>query len=195
MTKLLLSLSFGVLLGMSFWLKPLHAQSISTVKNFSLISEEDTVSLNSFKNKKAVVVVFTSSHCSWATKYEERLHQLHDSFSGKDVAFLAINSNDASMSERDDATVMRQISPYPFPYMKDENQVVAKLFKATKTPEVFLLQPKNGVFTVMYQGKIDDNPLDPQKAGNHYLFKALQSVLAGEKPATKSTFASGCNIR
>ncbi|MEM7657296.1 MAG: redoxin domain-containing protein [Bacteroidota bacterium] len=196
MTKLLLSLTSGLLLGMSLWLGPLYAQQNRTIKSFSLMQADQTEwQASAYQDQRALVVVFTSSHCAWATKYEERLHQLHSQYATQQVAFVAINSNDPTMSERDEAKLMRQISPYPFPYLKDKDQQIAKLFKATKNPEVFVLRPTDNDFEIIYHGKIDDNPLDPAKAGNHFLEESLKAAIEGKKPEKKYSPASGCNIR
>lgn len=181
---------------MYFFLKPLQAQELSSVKNFSLFNDQkEAISLDSFKEKQAIVVVFTSSHCSWAVKYEERLHQLYDSFGKQEVAFLAINSNDPRMSRRDDPKVMRKISPYPFPYLKDKDQAVAKMFKATKNPEVFVLIPQGEAYKVAFQGKIDDNPLNASQVQHQYLHEALTAILAKKSPTEAYIMPSGCNIR
>jgi peroxiredoxin len=173
-----------------------QAEEAPVLADFTLSNEEgNPVSLSDFVTKKAVVVVFTSSHCSWATQYEERLTQLYEEYAPQGVAVLAINANDATMSQRDESAVMRQITSYPFPYLKDEEQAVAKAFGATKNPEAFLLLPKDKGFEIVYQGKIDDNPLDPDMVEHPYLKAALDQVLAGNMPETISTSPSGCNIK
>ncbi|RMG69478.1 MAG: thioredoxin family protein [Bacteroidetes bacterium] len=193
MNKLVLSLTFGFLTGL-FLLRPVLAQDTRYVEAFVLPGPDTTeVRLDSFQHQKAVVVLFTSSHCAWAMKYQERLSQLWDSFSPQGVTFLAINSNDASVSRRDAAARMGQTTSYPFPYLKDADQEVARQFQASKTPEVFVLLPDaEGRFQVVYQGAIDDNPLAPQQ---HYLQDALAHVLGGEMPAMATTDPSGCDIK
>ncbi|MDX2283510.1 MAG: redoxin domain-containing protein [Bacteroidia bacterium] len=167
------------------------------VADFSLRNERnEEVKLSALSGKKAVVVVFTSSNCVWATKYESRLESLYREFEPKQVAFLAINSNDSSLSALDASARMREVSPYPFPYLKDDTQRVAKLFGATRNPEAFVLIPRPGKgFEIAYQGKVDDNPLDAGMVRYNYLQEALQSVLAGKAPAVPETPASGCNIK
>ncbi len=127
--------------------------------------------------------------------YEERLSELQATYVTKGIAFMAINSNDPSMSDSDSEGEMARLSSYTFPYLKDEDQEVAKQFKATKTPEVIVATPVNGVFREVYRGKIDDNPLDASLAKNHYLEDVLKQILAGQKVSVESTEASGCNIK
>ncbi len=157
-------------------------------------SNGQPVSLAKYRDQKAIVVVFTSSHCSWASKYEDRLKSIFQAYQGKGITFIAINSNDSSLSAFDAAARIRQDSPYPFPYLKDADQSVARLFKATKTPEVVVVTPSAGRFLIQYRGKIDDNPLDANSVRNNYLPNALDAILAGKKPTETETQASGCNI-
>ena len=192
MNKLVLSVAFGFLAGLLL-LRPVLAQDVRYVTDFSLPGPDTTiVSLADFQDKKAVVVVFTSSHCAWAVKYQDRLTQLWDSFAPREVAFVAINSNDTTVSRRDAMARMSRNMAYPFPYLKDDDQAVARLFEATKTPEVFVLVPEKARFKVVYQGKIDDNPLAPQA---HYLQDALEGLLAGKVPAPAFVDPTGCDIK
>jgi peroxiredoxin len=170
-----------------------QAQVIAT---FTLPSSTgQTESLATYANRKAVVVLFTSTHCSYAEKYVDRVRALYQTFASQGVAFLAINSNDPALNQNDALPVMRLSQPYPFPYLKDETQQIARLFNASKNPEVFILQPISGSFNVVYHGKIDDNPLDASMVRENYLRDALQQIIAGNKPAAAETPAAGCNIR
>lgn len=198
MLKLMYTALFGFLLAFTLMQTQVMAQEKekATIDGFSLKdAKAQEVSLKDFADQKAVVVVFTSSHCSWATKYEERLAKLHERFSEKGVAFLAINSNDASINQNDAVARMRQLSPFPFPYLKDEEQKVARMFGASRTPEVYVLLPKDSAFSVVYHGKIDDNPLDEASVKEAYLADAIEALLAGKAVETNETDASGCNIK
>ena len=198
MTKIALHFLLGLFIGMGLLFQSVQAQEIEFVNNFTLMNEElKEVSLQHYKDKTAIVVLFTSSHCSWAIRYEDRVCSLYDSFKDKNIAFLAINSNDTTMSSREKEAVMRTISPYPFPYMRDDDQVVAKLFQATKNPEVFVLtyDSSKNHFPVVYHGKIDDNPFDSAKVNKHFLKETLSALLAKQELPHESVRASGCDIR
>lgn len=162
------------------------------VPNFTL----ENVTLANYAQKKAIVVVFTSSHCMFAKEYVGRLNQLNQQFSGQGVQFIAINSNDATLAPDDGAEKMRVISAYQFPYLKDNEQKVAKLFGAARTPEVFILKPEAGQFSVIFKGGIDDNPLDGSAAKNKYLENALTQILATGKPTTpQAANGSSCGMK
>lgn len=161
-----------------------------TINNFSV----DGFNLASHSSKKAVVVVFTSSHCKFATQYINRLNQLYNRFGSQGVSFVAVNSNDATMNPDDDPNVMRIKAIYSFAYIKDNDQALAKMFGATKNPEAFILVPSNGSFSVVYKGQIDDNPLDENLVHSKSLENGIQQVLNGQ--ALSSAGASmGCPIR
>ena len=193
-SKLFVSILLGLCLGIS----QLYGQSVdSLIPDFQLrdIAGEE-ISLSDYKEAKAIVVVFTSSHCSWALKYQPRLNELFTSFQDQGVVFMAINSNDSTMSESDAIARMRALSPYDFPYLKDVDQSVAQHFGATKNPEAFLLAVEDGqTFRVIYQGKIDDNPLDASLVEQAYLKDAIQSFLAGQTIKEPYCEASGCKIK
>lgn len=190
MNKPIFAVVGAILIGMLGFHSPLLAQR-TTIDNFTLDNEfdEGSVSLQDFQDKKAVVVVFASYHCSWSVKYMERLSQLHRDYEGKGVTFLAINSNDSTLEGE-----MRVSAP-AFPFLKDSDQAVANQFEATKNPEVFVLVPQGNHFKVVYHGKIDDNPLDATQIRHNYLQDALDQVLAGEKVEVKETPVSGCSIK
>ena len=156
--------------------------------------EEQVISLDSFTKKKMVVMVFTSSHCSYAIQYQERLNKLYQNYKDKDVVFIAVNSNDPTLSGRESASRMTEISDFEFPYVKDQDQSIARKLNASINPEAVILVPKEGKFKIGYRGKIDDNPLSESMVKNHFLKGAIDKLLAGEKPESMETEPTGCDI-
>jgi peroxiredoxin len=164
-------------------------------------------SLADLKDARVVVVVFTCNSCPVATDYEDRIlkfaakHSIRAS--GKDpkstkrparegqVALVAINVNKvkddlpAAMKER------AQKKQYPFPYLFDETQKVARDYGALFTPEFFVLDQNR---RVVYMGAMDDNA-DVSKVTQNYLDQAVAAALAGKQPETAETLATGCRIR
>lgn len=175
-----------------------------TVEDLTFTNEQNQqVDLSELaKNHRAVVLVFTSSHCSWAVKYQERLNELAREFAPKDIAFVAVNSNDPTMSQTDALARMSALSPYEFPYVKDKDQSAAQMLEANKNPEAFVLTPmstrsvdNDPVFKVVYRGKIDDNPLEASLVKEAYLKDAIEQILSGGDPQPQNTTANGCNIK
>ncbi len=165
----------------------LSGQMISgfSIENFNLSAQA---------GKKAIVVVFTSSHCKFATQYVNRLNLLYNAYVGQGVSFLAVNSNDASMNPEDDQNAMRAKAAYTFSYVKDNDQNLARMFGATKNPEAFILIPSNGQYAVAYKGQIDDNPLDENMVRSKSLENALKQIISGQTPSTAGA-GMGCPIR
>jgi peroxiredoxin len=152
-------------------------------------------SLASFKDKKAVVVIFSCNHCPYARAYEERLISIQRDYGPKGVQLIAINANDASGYPEDgfDNMVKRaQKRGFNFPYLRDETQRAARSFGAEYTPEAYVLNSK---FAIRYIGRIDDNWQHPDKVRSHTLREAIDAVLAHKKVENPLTHAIGCTIK
>jgi peroxiredoxin/mono/diheme cytochrome c family protein len=153
-------------------------------------------SLADFQDKKAVVVVFLGAECPIAKLYGQRLQQLATEFASQDVSFLGINANrQDSISELDQFARSHGIA---FPLLKDVGNVVADNFGATRTPEVFVLDPQGHV---RYHGRIDGQysfgagvGYAQPKAERRDLAEALNELLAGKEISVASTDVKGCLI-
>lgn len=169
------------------------------VNNFSLMNVDgNNVSLNDYKDKEGVIVVFTCNHCPYAKAYETRIMELDAKYAGLNYPVIAINPNDPIKEPDDSPENMKKRAEeknYSFPYLFDATQQVAKDFGATRTPHVFLLQKVNGQFKVAYIGAIDDNTDDGSKAENKFVEDAISSLKKGEQPVVSFTKAIGCTIK
>jgi peroxiredoxin len=154
-------------------------------------------SLADFKDAEVVVVVFTCNSCPVATDYEDRILKLAEKYavgpSQKigNVALVAINVNKV---KTDLPAAMKQRAEkkkYPFPYLFDETQQIARDYGALFTPEFFVLDRDR---RVVYMGAMDDNS-DAAKVTQNYLGPAVEAALAGKQPNTAETLPVGCRIR
>ncbi|MCU0354203.1 MAG: thioredoxin family protein [Cytophagales bacterium] len=158
------------------------SQTALKIEDFTLVNAVDNrpVSLADYKNEKAVVVVFTSNYCPFARLYEDRILNLVSQFQGQGVAFLLVNSN-TSLDHLDDSVeeMARRAKDknYRVPYLADKEHKAATMFKATKTPEVFVLQNMGSHFILKYRGAIDDNPQMPQDVTANYLRDAIAAAV------------------
>ena len=144
--------------------------------------------------KHAVAVVFSCNHCPYAKAYEPVLIDLAKRYQGKGVEFVLISSNDAGKVPEDSFDNMKQRAKdkeYPFPYLFDEAQGVARAYGARVTPHVFLFDSKH---VLRYRGRVNDNKDQAQVKSND-LVDALDALLAGKEIATNSTKAFGCGIK
>jgi peroxiredoxin len=180
------------LLACFFALSPAMAAD-KTVRPFTLQDAADrSVSLASFKDSKAVVVVFLGTECPVNNLYVTTLAGLHKSYSGKGVAFVGINSNVQDTPTRIAAHV--KANGIPFPVLRDPANVVADDFGARRTPEAFVLSPAG---KVLYQGRIDDQfgiGYKRKAATRRDLAVALDEVLAGKAVSKPLTDVAGCLI-
>ncbi len=152
-------------------------------------------SLADFAASKALVVVFSCNHCPYVQAYEDRMIKLQSDFKKDGVQVVAINSNDAANYPDDNFENMKKRAAdkgFNFPYLRDEDQSVAKTYGATHTPHLFVFDANR---KLAYTGKIDDNWQDASKVQRQYLREALTALVQGKKPAEPETFAIGCTIK
>jgi len=156
------------------------------------------VSLSDYRSQKGAIVIFTCNHCPYAKLYEDRIIALHQEYAPKGFPVIAINPNAPEIVPEDSYENMQKRAKeknYPFPYLFDETQEIARAYGATKTPHVFLLKNDGEAFTVAYIGAIDDSPNDPKKVQKRYLAEAIDALLAGKPVPTPETKAIGCSVK
>lgn len=152
-------------------------------------------SLESFKEKKILVVIFSCNHCPYVQAYEDRMIALQKEFASQKVQFILINSNEDDNYPEDSFNEMvkrARLKGYPFPYLRDESQDVAKAYAAERTPHIYVFDEKR---ELAYTGRIDDNWQNPKQVKAQNLREALASLVQGEKPKDAETFAIGCTIK
>jgi len=144
--------------------------------------------------KEVVVVAFTCNSCPVAEAYEDRLVALAEKYAGKDskVAVVAVNVNTNKADALPAMTVRATKRKFPFAYLYDPTQRIAKQYGANFTPEFFVL---NKARKVVYMGALDDK-VPPRMPAVKYVEAAVAAVLAGERPAkAESSAAAGCRIK
>ena len=152
-------------------------------------------SLADCADRKAVVVIVSCNHCPTVIQYEDRMIQIQKDYAGKGVQLIVINGNETDGHPTDDFAHMVQRAKergFNFPYLRDDTQEVVRAYGAVRTPEVFLLGPDR---TLVYHGRIDDNPDDPKRVRRHDLRVALDEVLAGKPVSVPKTPSIGCTVK
>jgi peroxiredoxin len=143
-----------------------------------------------YADKEVVVVVFTCNSCACSEEYEDRIIAFADKYKAK-VGVVAINVNTIPEDRLDAMKKKADKKKFPFAYLYDESQKIARDFGATYTPEFFVLTRDR---KVAYMGAMDDKTkMDEVK--ERYLESAVEAVLKGEKPKTGETNPHGCLIR
>lgn len=163
------------------------------IGDFSLtdVRNEEEVSLASFSDKKAVVVIFTSLTCPFDQYYQERLADIATNYNNSEIQVLFINSIPSESVDQ----LKSEVSTLNAPYLADKQQVVMRLLDASKSPEAIILIPVNGGFRKLYQGAIDNNPQVATDVKKPYLIENLKDLLAGEPLTYGDVLPVGCRIR
>lgn len=148
-------------------------------------------SLSNHVGSPCFVVIFTGNHCPYAKKYEATLSALYRKFRAFGVDFIAICSNDGNAFPEDSFENMKE-KDFPYPYLHDESQDVARAFGAQATPEVFVFDSEQ---VLRYHGAIDNNPEGTGKTTESYLEDAINSILNGAPVSRPEAPFIGCSIK
>lgn len=152
--------------------------------------------LGDFAAAQALVVMFICNHCPFVKHIRDGLAAFGRHYAGKEVAIVAISSNDATAYPDDRPEMMAAESKhagYVFPYLYDESQAVAKAYKAACTPDFFVFDRDR---RLVYRGQFDaSRPGNDKPVTGKDLRAAVDALLAGQAVATEQTPSIGCNIK
>ena len=155
-----------------------------------------TRSLNDIAGSAATVVIFSCNHCPYVIHVNPEIVRLANDYLPQGVGFVAISANDAEKYPADAPEKMRELAQavgYPFPYLYDETQLVARSYDAACTPDFYVFD-KN--MRLAYRGRLDDSrPNSGTPLTGRDLRAALDAVLAGAEPVAKQYPSAGCNIK
>ena len=152
-------------------------------------------SLNDFRGKKILVVVFMCNHCPYVQGSLERIKAVQSDFGIKSVQVVGINANDEVNYPDDSFEKMIEtgkIKNINFPYLRDENQSSANAYGAQCTPECFVFDVER---KLRYHGRVDDSPKDPNKATVNDLRNAVNALIHNQKVPIELASAIGCSIK
>lgn len=166
--------------------------------DFSLI---DTVSgkavtLDMIKGEVATVVLFICNHCPYVLYINDALVQLANDYKNRGVGFVAISSNDVEKYPQDGPDKMKthaQQVGYPFPYLYDETQDVAKAYNAACTPDIYVF---NSVLKSVYHGQLDDaRPGNSLPVTGNDIRGVLDALIDSVEYYDFQKPSIGCNIK
>ena len=175
-------------------IKPFTLQIGEKAPEFQLpATDGKTYSLQNFSDADIFVVFFTCNHCPYVIGSDEQTRRTAVKYKG--VRFVAINSNSASTYESDDFPHMvarMEEHNFPWHYLHDETQDVARKYGALRTPHFFVFGKDR---TLQYTGRAIDNPRDWTKATMNELEDALDAIMRGDTPTPTVTNPIGCNVK
>lgn len=152
-------------------------------------------SLKNFSQGNPFVVMFICNHCPYVKAIEDRLIELGQDLKKMNVPLVAICANDSANYPDDSFEALKaraELKKYPFPYLQDDSQQVAKLFGAVCTPDFFVYNKKS---RLAYRGRLDDSWKDSTKVTQRELLNAVKELLDSDEFPTGQTPSMGCSIK
>jgi peroxiredoxin len=154
-----------------------------------------TYRLGDFADRKLMLVVFWCNHCPYVQAWEGRMIEIGRHYGPQGVGTVLINSNDARAYPEDRLESMVQRAAekrYPFPYLQDESQDVARAYGALVTPHPMLFGPDR---KLLFQGRIDNDHQHAERANEKFLARALDQALAGKSVVPSELPVAGCTVK
>lgn len=154
-----------------------------------------TYGLKDFPKGSPLVVMFICNHCPYVKGIEDRLIQLSTDLKKQNVPVVAICSNDEEGHPEDSFENLKKRAEeknYPFVYLHDQSQHVAKAFDAVCTPDFFVYDKNH---KLAYRGRLDDSWKEPSKVSKRELYEAVQILLKDQTVPQEQTASMGCSIK
>ncbi|MEB3356985.1 MAG: thioredoxin family protein [Synechococcales bacterium] len=166
--------------------------------DFSLpdVVSGQTISLATFADQKALLVMFICRHCPFVKHIRVELVRLGQDYGDRPIGIVAISANDANHYPDDAPDRLKEMAEelnLAFPVCYDDSQEVAKAYTAACTPDFFLF---NGDRTLVYRGQLDDSrPSNDRPVTGADLRAAMDAVLADQPVPSDQKPSIGCNIK
>ncbi len=166
--------------------------------NFSLPDTitDKFVTLETAKGEKATVIMFICNHCPFVIHVNEALVRIANHYQEKGITFIAISSNDVINYPQDHPDLMKTHAidnNYPFPYLYDETQEVAKSYDAACTPDFYVFDAE---LLLAYRGQLDNSrPGNELPVTGIDLTNALDAIIEKKVINADQKPSIGCNIK
>lgn len=167
-----------------------------TLPNTNPALKRESISLSDYHDAKALLVMFVCNHCPYVVHLREALVALANDYKAKGLEVVAISANNAVTHPQDGPEEMRKealAQNFPYAYLYDETQAVAKAYKAACTPDFYLF---DGRQQLAYRGRFDGSrPKNNLPVTGEDMRLAIDQIMAGQKPAAEQIPSMGCNIK
>ena len=155
-----------------------------------------SISLATFPDKKALLVMFICQHCPFVKHIKAELAQLGKDYIPNNLAIVAISANDINKYPADAPEFLKAMARelgFNFALCYDETQEIAKAYTAACTPDFFIFDAER---KLVYRGQLDDSrPSNDKPVTGADLRAAIEAVLAGKPVASEQKPSIGCNIK
>lgn len=156
----------------------------------------DFLQLKDVKGEKGTVVMFICNHCPYVKHVNDEIVRIAHDYRVTGFGFVAISSNDVVNYPQDGPKEMyreAQNHKYPFPYLYDETQKVAKAYDAACTPDFYLFDDS---LKLVYRGQLDNSrPGNGIPVNGRDLREALDNLLNNHPQREDQKPSMGCNIK
>jgi peroxiredoxin len=157
-------------------------------------TDGNSYSLGDFDDE-TLVIFFTCNHCPFVIGSDEVTRKTVEKYAPKGVKFVGINSNSINTVPGDGFPQMVERMKehgFPWTYIRDESQDVAKAYGAMRTPHFYVFDRDR---KLVYTGRGVDNPRETSKATVNDLDRALEEVTSGRPVSIPLTSPIGCNVK
>ncbi len=151
--------------------------------------------LQDVRGPRGLLVMFICNHCPYVQAIRERILRDARELETLGVHVVAIMSNDPTDYPEDSFDSMKHIAAefkFPFPYLYDETQAVARAFGAVCTPDFF---GYNADLRLQYRGRLDASRKDPVPDARRDLFEAMKLVAQTGRGPQDQIPSMGCSIK
>ena len=142
-----------------------------------------------------LLVMFICNHCPYVKAILDRIVRDATELESHGIGSVAIMSNDPNEYTEDSPTNMKKVAKkhkFPFPYLYDETQKIAKAYGAVCTPDFF---GYNNKFELQYRGRLDSSGMQHTKGTRRELYHAMVAVAETGRGPEKQTPSIGCSIK
>ena len=166
--------------------------------NFKLLDtvSNTALSLNDLRGSKGTIIMFICNHCPYVKHVNGEIVRLANDYRVLGFGFVAISSNDVKAYPEDSPEHMFKIARklnYPFPYLYDETQGVARAYNAACTPDFYVFDE---TLELVYRGQLDDSrPKNGIPTSGRYIREALDALLNNRTVLKDQKPSMGCNIK
>jgi len=154
------------------------------------------VSYADIKGDKGTVVIFSCNHCPFVVHLNHEIVAIANQYKQKGIGFVVISSNDVEnypQDSPDKMAIVAKVLKYPFPYLYDASQEVAKAYDAACTPDFYLFDKEN---KLVYRGRMDGSrPGNDIPVTGSDLRAAIEAVTLGYGEIAPQIPSAGCNIK
>lgn len=151
--------------------------------------------LGDVRGPNGLLVMFICNHCPYVKAIRSRMVRDASELQALGIGVVAISANDPADYPEDSFENMKRVASefrFPFPYLFDESQAVARAYDAVCTPDFFGFDAGLGL---QYRGRLDASRTSPVADARRDLFEAMKAVAQTGKGPAEQVPSMGCSIK